>query len=72
LFHEGRQFDIIRVMGLGKGLISLFAAAGAGAWIYNRFMKTTGNLTQRSAIAATASGVGIFLVVYLFLGLIGF
>ena len=57
---------------MGKGLISLFVAVGATTWIYNKFMRTTGNLTQRSLVAAGFAGFIIFLVMYLLLGLLGF
>jgi hypothetical protein len=55
---------------MGAGLIAFLIAVGATAWIYNRFMRTTGNLTQRSFVAAAISGLVIFTVAFLILGLI--
>ncbi|HLG91005.1 MAG TPA: hypothetical protein VI336_02500 [Candidatus Saccharimonadales bacterium] len=55
---------------MGKGLIAFLIAVGATAWIYNRFMHNTGNLTQRSFMAAGISGIVIFLMAWIILGLI--
>ncbi len=57
---------------MSRFVIAFLIAAGLGTWIYNKFMKTTGSLTQRSVIAASVSGVVIFIVSYLFLALAGF
>lgn len=57
---------------MGKGLISFLLAIGAGTWIYNKFMRITGSLTERSVIAATVSGIAIFLVSLLVLSKLGF
>jgi len=59
-------------MTMGKGFIALLTAVGATTYIYNKFMKTTGSLTQRSMIAAGVAGIAIFLVLYLLLGRLGF
>jgi len=55
---------------MSKGLIAFLFAVGATAWIYNRLMRVTGNLTQRSFAAAAVSGIVIFLVTWIILGLI--
>lgn len=55
---------------MGEGLIAFLIAVGATAWIYNKFMRTTGNLTQRSFVAAAVSGIVIFLVAWIILGFI--
>lgn len=57
---------------MGKGLISFLVAVGAGAWIYNKFMRYTGNVTQRAVTAAVASGIVIFFAMFIILGIIGF
>ncbi|HZP55236.1 MAG TPA: hypothetical protein VFB03_00480 [Candidatus Saccharimonadales bacterium] len=57
---------------MGKGVIALLAAISGTVWIYNKFMKNTGNLTQRSMIAAGAAGLVIFIVLLIVLSLIGF
>ena len=55
---------------MGNGLIAFLVAVGASVWIYSRFMRTTGNLTQRSVAAAAASGVVIFLILLITLSVI--
>ncbi len=57
---------------MGKGLIAFLIAVSATAWIYNKFMRTTGNLTQRSFIAASTTGLVVFIVAFIILSLIGF
>ena len=44
-------------------LIALLCAAAAGAWSYNRFMKTTGSNTQTSVGGAAAVAIAAFIVV---------
>jgi hypothetical protein len=44
------------------GLTAFLLALGASAWIYNKMMRTTGNNTQNSLVAAGASGLLIFIV----------
>ena len=55
---------------MGKGLIAFLIAVSSTTWIYNKFMKTTGSLTQRSLLAAALSGIAIFIVSYILLGYI--
>jgi len=54
---------------MSNALVALFFAAGAGAWIYAKFSKSTGNNTKSSSIAAAASALFIFLLFYFMLGL---
>jgi len=42
--------------------ISLMFAAGAATWIYTKFMRSSGNNTKQSAIAAGISALAIFFV----------
>ncbi len=56
-------------MGLmSNGLIAFLIALGSATWIYNKFMQRTGSLTQRSLTVAGISGLFIFFVVWLILG----
>jgi len=48
-------------------LITIFATAGASAWIYNKLLRQTGNNTKSSAIATTVAGIFIFIAVLLLL-----
>lgn len=50
--------------------ISLLLAVGASAWLYTKFMRYSGNNTKQAAIATSVSGIIIFVVFYLILGLI--
>ncbi len=54
---------------MSNALIALFFAGGAGAWIYAKFSKSTGNNTKSSSIAAVASALFIFVLFYFMLGL---
>jgi uncharacterized membrane protein YdjX (TVP38/TMEM64 family) len=49
---------------MSAGLIAFLLALGASAWIYNKMMRTTGNNTQNSLVAAGASGFLIFIVAF--------
>ncbi len=55
---------------MSAAIISLLFALGAGAWLYTKFMRYSGNNTQQAAIATGVSSVIIFFVLYLILGLI--
>jgi len=55
---------------MGEGLIAFLFAVGATAWIYNKFMRTTGNLSQRSILAAVVSGLAIFFATWVILSFI--
>ena len=48
-------------------MITIFATAGASAWIYNKLLRQTGNNTKSSAIATTVAGIFIFIAVLLLL-----
>lgn len=48
-------------------LVSLLFAVGAGAWIYNRLMRTTGSNIQSSLVATAVAGIIIFIVAYILL-----
>jgi hypothetical protein len=54
---------------MSNALVALFFAAGAGAWIYAKFSKSTGNNTKSSSIAAAASALFIFVLLYFILGI---
>jgi hypothetical protein len=45
-------------------IVSLLVAVGAGAWIYTKFQRSSGNNTQQSAKAAGIAGLIIFIVLY--------
>lgn len=55
---------------MSNTVIALFAAFGAGGWIYNRFMRTTGGNKQTAITTAVVSGIVIFVFMYLGLGLL--
>jgi predicted ABC-type exoprotein transport system permease subunit len=49
-------------------VISILFALGAGAWIYSRLMRTTGNNKKSALIAAIIAGVVICLILDFILG----
>ena len=57
---------------MGNGIISFLMAAGAGAWIFSKFQRSTGggDNTKTSLIAAAVSALLIFIFMYLLLGTI--
>jgi hypothetical protein len=55
---------------MSNALIALFFAGGAGAWTYAKFNRSTGNNTKSAGIAAAASALLIFVLMYFILGLI--
>ena len=55
---------------MGPALIAFLIAVSATAWIYNKFMRNTGNLTQRAVVAAAVSGLVIFFAAWVILSLI--
>ncbi|MDB5183219.1 MAG: hypothetical protein JWO47_1003 [Candidatus Saccharibacteria bacterium] len=55
---------------MGNGVIAFLVALGAGAWIFSKVQRTTGNNTKSSLIVAGISVAVIFGVVLLLLGLI--
>ena len=55
---------------MGPVLIAFLIAVSSTAWIYSKFMRNTGNLTQRAVMAAGISGLVIFFAAWVILGLI--
>jgi hypothetical protein len=55
---------------MGPVLIAFLIAVSATAWIYSKFMRNTGNLTQRAVMAAGISGLVIFFAAWVILGFI--
>jgi hypothetical protein len=53
-----------------NGLIAVFVALGATAWIYSKLQHSTGGNTKSSAIGAGIAGAAIFVVVLLLLKLV--
>ena len=43
-------------------LIAIVFGLGVGAWVYSKFQKSNGGLTQRSLIGAAIAGFFAFLV----------
>jgi len=56
---------------MGKGLVSLMFAVGAGTWLYSHFQQTSGNNTQRSLTAAAITGLVLFIFFFAVLSLVG-
>lgn len=55
---------------MANWIVALLLATGAGAWIYNKLLRTTGNNTRSSAIGAVVSGLLIFVLALIILGFI--
>ena len=55
---------------MGNGFIAFVLAAGAAGFIYNKLMRSSGSNTKSSLTAAAVSGLLIFVVVLVLLGLI--
>ena len=45
-------------------LVSLMFTAGASAWIYTKFQRSSGNNTQQSAKATGVAALIIFIIFY--------
>jgi hypothetical protein len=45
-------------------IVSFLVAVGAGAWIYTKFQRSSGNNTQQSAKAAGVAALIIFIIFY--------
>ena len=45
---------------MNRVFIAVVFAVGVGAWVYGKFQKSNGGLTQRSLIGATVAGVIAF------------
>lgn len=52
---------------LSNVMVGLFAAVGAGAWVYSKVQHQTGGNTQNSLIVAGFAALGAFLAVVTFL-----
>ena len=55
---------------MSNAIISFLFSAGASAWFYAKFMRTTGNNTKTAVIATGAVFLIIFLVFFSVLSLI--
>ena len=55
---------------MSNSLIALIASVSAGVWIYTKIMRSSGNNNSSSITVAVISGVVIFAVAVLLLGLI--
>lgn len=55
---------------MGNGVIAFLIAISGTVWIYSKVQRKTGNNAQTSLITAGISGVVIFVVALLLLGLI--
>ena len=51
-------------------LIAFLVSISATAWIYNKFMRSTGGNTKNAVISAAVAGVAIFIFMLLALMLI--
>lgn len=51
-------------------LIAFLVSISATAWIYNKFMRSTGGNTKNAVISAAVAGVAIFIFMLLVLMLI--
>lgn len=47
---------------MNRVFIAVVFAVGVGAWVYNKFQKSNGGLTQRSLIGAAVAGVIAFIL----------
>lgn len=55
---------------MSNSVVAFIASLGAAAWIYNRFMNTTGGNTKSSLTTAAVSGVSIFIFLLLLLSML--
>lgn len=51
--------------------IALLVALGSGAWIYNKFMRSTGGNAKSSITSAAIAGIAIFIFMLLVLMFVG-
>ncbi len=51
-------------------VISLFMAAGAGAWTYSKIMRSSGNNTQNAILATVIAAILVFILMQTVLGYI--
>ena len=50
---------------MGPLLVAFLFTAGSAAWLYNKFMKYTGGVTQRAVTATGVSAAFIFIISYI-------
>ncbi|MEI6237421.1 MAG: hypothetical protein WCP03_02365 [Candidatus Saccharibacteria bacterium] len=55
---------------MGSGVIAFITAIAAIAWIYNKMLHKTGNNKPSSITVAVISGVLLFILIFIVLGLI--
>lgn len=55
---------------MGPFLISLIVGVSASAWIYNKFMNSTGGNTKSALMTAGFSGLGIMIALFILLSFI--
>jgi len=55
---------------MSNALISFMLAAGVSAWVYQKFQRYSGNNTQQSIIATAISGIIVFIIAIIVLGII--
>jgi hypothetical protein len=56
---------------MANWVISLLVAASGVVWIYNKFLKTTGNNTKSSLIASVISFGVLFIIMMIVMSFIG-
>jgi hypothetical protein len=56
---------------MSESVIALMLSVGAGAWVYNKFMNTTGNNTKTALTAAGVVGVILFIIAIVIMRSIG-
>lgn len=55
---------------MGNTLIAFLVAISAATWIYSKMMRNTGGLTKSALTVAAISGVLVFVLVLILIGLI--
>lgn len=54
---------------MSAAVISFLMAIGVAAWVYNKFMNTTGNNSQTALIGGGVVGVLVFIVMMIILSM---
>lgn len=55
---------------MSNGIIAFLISVGFATWVYAKFQRQTGNNTQTSLIAAGASALVVFLILWSLLNMI--
>ena len=55
---------------MSNTIVALLVGAGLSAWVYSKTMRSTGNNTQNSLIAAGAAGFVAFILMWIIMGFI--